>query len=174
MNNEWQTPEFIYQPLHQLRGFDLDVAANAGNAKCAKFFGQGSAFSEDALVVNWIDYGFNFWMNPPYRNAEQTAFLAKAVEQMRLGMRGSAIIPAAVETERFVEHVSHAELIEFYYPRVGFINPDTGKYQPGARWGVAAVHFGPRTTEYPQVRWINWKERAIDCGFSPRDWGEKK
>lgn len=54
------TPASIYDPLHAEHGFTLDVAANARNSKCDRFFGV----SDNGLVKSWA--GEIVWCNPPY------------------------------------------------------------------------------------------------------------
>ena len=46
---EWETPQAFFDKLHAEFGFTLDVAARAGNAKCARYFTP----EDDGLVQPW-------------------------------------------------------------------------------------------------------------------------
>lgn len=54
------TPDSLFAPLHREFGFTLDVAADASNAKCERFFTE----RDNALVRSW---GVNnCWCNHPW------------------------------------------------------------------------------------------------------------
>jgi site-specific DNA-methyltransferase (adenine-specific) len=56
----WETPQDLFDKLHRVHNFTLDVCAIPENAKCQKFFTP----EINGLVANWWD---NIcWMNPPY------------------------------------------------------------------------------------------------------------
>ena len=56
---EWATPQWFFDEYHAEFGFTLDVAAQPGNAKCARYFTP----EEDGLAQPWEGV---CWMNPPY------------------------------------------------------------------------------------------------------------
>ena len=60
---------FIDDEFH----FTLDVAANADNAKCERYFTKG----DDGLIQSWA--GEVVWCNPPY--SELRAWVAKATAE---------------------------------------------------------------------------------------------
>lgn len=58
------TPESMFQELDEEFGFSVDVAADAGNAKCERFYDEQA----NGLTQDWT--GEVVWMNPPYSNIE--------------------------------------------------------------------------------------------------------
>jgi phage N-6-adenine-methyltransferase len=56
----WETPDWLFKPLHQLLRFDLDAAADAKTKKCTRYFSQ----ARSALTRPWD--GSSTWCNPPY------------------------------------------------------------------------------------------------------------
>ena len=57
---DWATPDCLWQRLDNLYRFDLDVAADASNARCTRYFGV----HDDGLAQSWA--GARVWCNPPY------------------------------------------------------------------------------------------------------------
>lgn len=68
------TPPEIFEPLHARFRFTLDAAANAANAKCAKFFTR----EQDGRMQSWK--GETVWCNPPYSNLR--SWVEKAWHEM--------------------------------------------------------------------------------------------
>ena len=60
MNDEWETPDDLYEKLNSEFGFQFDLCANKDNAKCGRWSGDvlDTAIAESEYSV--------FWMNPPY------------------------------------------------------------------------------------------------------------
>lgn len=59
-SNEWATPQDFYDQLDKEFHFSLDVAADAENAKSARYFTQ----SDDGLAQSWDNE--TVFCNPPY------------------------------------------------------------------------------------------------------------
>lgn len=57
---EWPTEQGFFDQLDREFGFTVDVAANADNAKCERFYDIDS----DGLMQDWD--GEVVWCNPPY------------------------------------------------------------------------------------------------------------
>lgn len=60
---DWETPQALFDALHDEFDFGLDAAANAENAKCFQFI------EEDSLHANWayaVPGTHAIWLNPPY------------------------------------------------------------------------------------------------------------
>src|SRR5262249_41088039 len=55
-----QTPDGIYQPLHRIHRFTIDVAASPATARCPRFY----TAAEDGRRQSWADE--RVWCNPPY------------------------------------------------------------------------------------------------------------
>lgn len=91
----WPTPDWLFKPLHRRHRFDLDAAASASNAKCAKYFTE----KDNALVRPWK--ARCFWNNPPYGCEPGTdAWVEHARRQVELGhaKSGCLLIPVKAET----------------------------------------------------------------------------
>jgi len=61
-SNYWQTPPELFRKLNEEFHFEIDAAAGANNRLCSKYFSEDNS----SLDKNWIDYGTNIWLNPPY------------------------------------------------------------------------------------------------------------
>src|SRR5262245_37430446 len=60
VNCEWATPPELFAIIAaEFGGFDLDVCATPGNAKCPRYF----TYTEDGLRQRWSG---RCWCNPPY------------------------------------------------------------------------------------------------------------
>lgn len=57
---EWATDQAFFDQVDREFHFTVDVAANAGNAKCPRFYDVDS----DGLMQDWT--GETVWCNPPY------------------------------------------------------------------------------------------------------------
>lgn len=57
--DQWATPQDFFDRLNRAFGFELDVCADDGNAKCPRFFTK----EQDGLAQEWTG---RCWMNPPY------------------------------------------------------------------------------------------------------------
>lgn len=88
--DDWQTPKDFFDKLDRLFGFELDVAADATNAKCARYFDKEA----NGLNQEWSNRN---WMNPPY-GREISAWCAKADEQAKKGKLTVALLPARTDT----------------------------------------------------------------------------
>lgn len=126
--DDWETPPDLFAELDREFHFTLDVAANARNHKCDRWFGE----VEDGLSFNWCGV---VWLNPPYSRRQQARFIAKAAEQARLGVTVVMLIPARTDTRAFHEHIWDAEQhtprswvkeIRFLKGRIKFVGAEHG------------------------------------------------
>ena len=92
---EWSTPQAFFDNLHSIFGFTVDVAANAENAKCEKFY----TLEDDGLAQSWD--GEVVWCNPPYGRAIKD-WVAKAASSKATVVM---LIPARTDTRWFHEHI---------------------------------------------------------------------
>jgi phage N-6-adenine-methyltransferase len=83
--DEWETPQFLFDGVNAEFGFDLDVCATPGNAKCKRFFTK----EDDGLTQPWSG---TCWMNPPYGRAIGR-WMQKAYEESQRGCTVVALIP---------------------------------------------------------------------------------
>ena len=69
ITDEWGTPDWLFDELHDEFTFRVDVCANAKNAKLSTFFNKRT----DGLKQHWDK---NFFCNPPY--SDQLPWVIKA------------------------------------------------------------------------------------------------
>lgn len=98
---EWSTPDWLYRPLDHLLRFDLDAAADVGNAKCRRFFSK----EKSALERPWD--GRSVYCNPPYGQMPSTDAWVKRgrhwAEQLR--NRVTMVIPIKADTVWYHDQV---------------------------------------------------------------------
>ena len=88
---EWATPQWFFDEYHAEFGFTLDVAAQPGNAKCARYFTP----EEDGLAQPWEGV---CWMNPPYGKTIGP-WIAKAAQSAQDGATVVALLPVRTDTK---------------------------------------------------------------------------
>jgi phage N-6-adenine-methyltransferase len=102
--DDWETPPELFNALDAEFDFDLDVAANSVNAKCANYW----TAENDALSRDWmwpLEYPIVCWCNPPYSRGQQPKFIAKAAEEARKGATVVMLLPARTDTKAFHAHI---------------------------------------------------------------------
>ncbi len=92
-SDEWATPPEFFAKLDRIFAFQLDVAADATNAKCARFFTK----KENGLLQKWANRN---WMNPPYGKTISD-WVKKADEEAENGNLTVALLPARTDTAWF-------------------------------------------------------------------------
>lgn len=97
--DDWETPPALFNALHAEFGFTLDLAANAANAKCARWIGPGG-IAPDLLAYEIADHEV-CWMNPPYSRI-QSEFIAVAALTRATVV---ALLPARTDTRAFHGHI---------------------------------------------------------------------
>jgi len=102
-NDNWETPEWLYDQLNSEFDFDFDPCPLN-----AKF---------DGLTVEWKSSNY---CNPPYNRIDKPKFIQKAYDEWLKGKTCVLLIPAATGTKQFHELIlPHAE-IRFLKGRVAF------------------------------------------------------
>lgn len=135
-SDDWSTPQHLYDTLHAEFAFDLDVCANAGNAKCARYFTP----DQDGLAQPWEGV---CWMNPPY-GRDIGRWVRKAHESATAGATVVCLVPARTDTDWFWTSCRHGE-VRLIRGRLRFGDANTGAPFPSC-----VVVFGPDVT--PTVR----------------------
>lgn len=96
----------------------LDLAANADNAKAARWYGPGGA-ELDSLKASWNVSRELMFLNPPFADiapwAERCA-RASVDHHARIAF----LVPASVGSNWFAEHVHRRALVLALNPRVSF------------------------------------------------------
>ena len=115
-NDDWATPQKVFDKINALWDLELDAAASPGNAKLPLYWTK----DDDALKQDWTQY--RIWCNPPY--SLKDAFLEKALDASIKGEKRSVLIlPAVPETNWFQHYAKKAE-VWFLKGRIQFIPPN--------------------------------------------------
>lgn len=93
-NENWRTPGWIYDPLDGEFHFTIDVAANADNSKCERYYDKEA----DGTAQSWV--GEVPWDNPPYNVEDLSNFIFKAMSEARAHQVTSVhLVPAKTDQE---------------------------------------------------------------------------
>lgn len=137
------TPGWLFAELNQKHGpFTVDVAANARNAKCARFYDRSS----DGLSQSWR--GEVVWCNPPY--SDIGAWVAKALHEVFANgcVRAVLLLPAnRTEQQWWQAQIEPCRdrgrgvSTENLPRRINFGTPENpeGKYNSSAPFGCVVV-----------------------------------
>jgi site-specific DNA-methyltransferase (adenine-specific) len=110
-NDEWGTPQWLFDALNAEFKFELDVAASPKNHKCGDFF----TIYTNGLARSWT---VSNWCNPPYSN--QMPWAVKAVQEAAKGRRTVMLAMCDVSTEFFKYCFYHAWEIRLLTHRITF------------------------------------------------------
>src|ERR1700722_8116416 len=100
VTDSWATPDDFYTRCNQAFGpFDLDVAADATNAKCARYYTS----EQNGLTLPWSG---RVWCNPPYSSIRPWVDRANECEAERVVM----LVPAWSTDSRWW-HAANAERV---------------------------------------------------------------
>ena len=110
---EWETPQSLFDSLHQEFEFTLDVCATEDNAKCARFYTK----EEDGLKQEWAGV---CWCNPPY-GREIYDWVAKAASVAISGKATTVLLlPSRTDTRWWHEYVEKYGETRFIRGRLKF------------------------------------------------------
>lgn len=102
--DQWATPRAFFDQWDARFRFELDVCADAQNAKCRRYFDV----HDDGLAQEWAP--FRCWMNPPY-GREIGRWMAKALEESRRGALVVCLVPARTDTAWWHEYAMHGRVV---------------------------------------------------------------
>tara|TARA_Y100000004_G_scaffold115285_1_gene129462 strand:+ start:126 stop:605 length:480 start_codon:yes stop_codon:yes gene_type:complete len=142
--SDWATPQDLFDKLDKEFNFDIDVCADASNAKCKKYY----SVEDDALSQTWKGYCF---MNPPY-GREISKWVKKAYESGGADnpspFKGEAtvvcLLPSRTDTKWWHDYVMKADTVKFIKGRLKFDG-----HKNSAPFPSAIVVFG----NYPKYQW---------------------
>ena len=160
-NDEWQTPQDLFDKLDEEFDFDLDVASTNTNNKCLCAFYYCKPWWQDALKAEkwYIPEGTNkptCWMNPPYSRGNIDKFVKKAYEESQKGCTVVGLLPLR-SASWFHKYVMKAHEIRFLTRRVKFIDPETGKQTKGSpNFDSIIVVWKPGHVDTPKVSSYRW------------------
>lgn len=125
-NQEYETPDTLFNNLHAQFTFTRDVCASPENTKCPIYWTE----QDNCLTQTWD--GVN-WMNPPYKYVKQ--FVKKAYEEREHAIT-VCLIPARTNTKWWHDYCMRGE-VWFICGRPKFKGCKYGLPQP-----LALVIFG--------------------------------
>lgn len=128
--DQWATPQSFFNEWDAIFRFELDVCADAQNAKCWRYFSE----QDNGLYQDWAPN--RCWMNPPY-GREIRRWMQKAYEESRKGATVVCLVPARTDTAWWHEYAMKGE-ITFIRGRLKF-----GDAKSGAPFPSAVVVFRP-------------------------------
>jgi phage N-6-adenine-methyltransferase len=135
--DEWATPQELFDELDAEFGFDLDVCASDGNAKCERRFTQ----ADNGLDQVWRG---TCWMNPPYSQIE--LWMQKAYESSQAGATVVCLVPSRTDVGWTWEWARRGE-VRFLRGRLKFVD-DEGNTGPAPFPSAIVIYPRP-----PSVVW---------------------
>ena len=111
LKDDWETPQDLFDELHNQYGFTIDVCANESNKKCKTYYDK----TLDALKQKWSGV---CWMNPPY-GREIGKWMKKAYEESKHGAVIVCLVPARTDTAWWHDYAANGS-IKFLRGRLKF------------------------------------------------------
>jgi len=131
-SNEWETPKWLFYCFNKEYNFNLDAAANEGNALCHNYLTE----EQNSLVHKWEG---NVWCNPPYGRSIGK-FVKKAYEESKNGSLIVLLIPARTDTQWWHNYCSKGEVI-FIKGRLKFINKTFPSWREDGNFKISPAPF---------------------------------
>ena len=107
---EWATEQAFFDQVNREFSFTVDVAADAGNAKCERFYDIDS----DGLMQDWG--GETVWCNPPYGDRIKDWMYKAATSEATTVL----LVPARTDVKWFHEIVLPRAEVRFIKGRLRF------------------------------------------------------
>lgn len=123
IKTDYETPDYIFDPLNEEFGFTLDVAATPENAKTKRFFTK----EHDGLSQKWEGV---CWMNPPF-GREMKKWVKKAFDEWQTGCTVVCLLPVRSNTAWWHDYVMKGE-VRFIRGEVKFKGHNNGLWLPMA------------------------------------------
>lgn len=112
-NDEWETPQEVFDRLNAEFDFDLDPCATSQNHKCSEYY----TIDQNGLLKNWG--GRKVFCNPPY--SEIKKWVQKSYfESLRPGTIVVMLIPARTDTTYFHDYIWNRSEVRFIKGRIKF------------------------------------------------------
>lgn len=111
-NEDWETPQRLFEQLDERFRFTLDPCSTHDNAKCDRHYTK----EEDGLAQSWA--GESVFCNPPYGRG-MAAWVRKCAEESRHA-NVSLLVPARTDTRWFWSYVAPYARVEFIQGRLRY------------------------------------------------------
>ena len=112
-NEEWETPQCLFDELNDEFGFTVDVCATFENKKCKNFYSP----VQDGLTRRWDGV---CWMNPPY-GKKIKHWIARAFLSSLKGATVVCLVPSRTDSGWWHDYAMKGE-IRFIRGRIKFSN----------------------------------------------------
>lgn len=114
-NDEWSTPQDLFDKLNSEFVFDLDACASDSNHKVVPYY----TVETDGLQQNWE--GRTVWCNPPYSKIAK--WVAKCHDEgCKPNTTVVMLVPSRTDTRWFQNYCLHRSEIRFIKGRLRFGN----------------------------------------------------
>jgi len=133
--DQWATPQAFFAEWDAVFNFELDVCADASNAKCWRFFSE----ADNGLYQDWAPN--RCWMNPPY-GREISRWVQKAYNESLRGATVVCLLPARTDTAWWHDYILPHAMVTFIRGRIKF-----GDSKNGAPFPSAVAVFYPRASQ---------------------------
>ena len=127
IKQDWTTPKSLFNKLNEEFKFEWDLAADAQNALCEKFYSK----ENNGLNQKWDGV---CWLNPPYgdKTSKMVNWIKKAYESTvdNPNLTVVMLIPARSNTRWFANYVAKSYECRFIIGRPKFGDSTHGLPQP--------------------------------------------
>ena len=111
--NVFETPQWLFDALHEEFNFTYDLACNDKNRKTTRGFTE----DQDSLSKDWSKLNGWLWLNPPYSPLKP--WIEKAQSENEKGAKIVVLCPPIITTRYFKQHLPSE--IRFIVGRVPFL-----------------------------------------------------
>jgi phage N-6-adenine-methyltransferase len=114
-NEEYETPQWLFDYFDEIYKFDLDAAASSENAKVIRYYTK----EDNALALPWDGV---VWCNPPY-GRKVGKFVKKAIDEVSSNPKTETIVlllASRTDTRWFREAALAAQRLIFVSGRLRF------------------------------------------------------
>lgn len=143
--------------------FSLDVAADADNTLCKKYYTK----EDNALEQSWLRTPGRSWCNPPYSNIQP--WVEKAADEARYGSIVVMLIPSFNGELYHQTTFEEAYMITHIVGRVPFVNREGTEVKGNTRGSMLVLFQRGGFSRLPIVNYINrdhiknyeWKKSKV-------------
>lgn len=142
-NDNFQTPQYIFDQLNKIFNFTHDIACCTFNKLCEKGFCYD--LGQDALKASWGGVE-RAYCNPPF--SQKSEWIKKAHDEVLSGNCPLCVMVLPIlgmSTNAWHDYVEGKFHYEVLRQRISFIDPDTGKPKSGNNSGTVIIYFWNRT-----------------------------
>ena len=137
-NDNFRTPNKLFNQLNSIFNFTLDVACTTNDCKCLRGIYYDKGFN--SLEYDWK--GERCFCNPPFSKKKE--FIEKADYEVQIG--GCPVVVMVLpsncmDSAVFQKVIKKKYFYEVLSGRVAFIHPETGLPMKGNNSGTVIVYF---------------------------------